>query len=184
MYIDANNLSMYLPYGGFKWVKNPQSIDIMKLRGIDEIGYISEVDLSYHWNFHNIHIDLPFLPETTVPTGGKCKKLIAHFNSRNCYVLDYRNLKQALEHDLKLESVHRVLRFKQRSWLSAYINYNTELRKLAETDFEKDFYKLLNNDIFGKSMESVRKWQHIQLVTDPNKVMKLIAKPNFKDRTI
>ncbi|XP_066903545.1 uncharacterized protein [Halyomorpha halys] len=104
--------------------------------------------------------------------------------NRNRYVLHYRNLIQAIKHGLKLEKIHRALKFNQSPWLSSYIEYNTELRKGASNDFEKDFYKLLNNAVFGKTMENIRNRQDIQLVTDSKKLMKLIAKPNFIDRTI
>ncbi|XP_066902574.1 uncharacterized protein [Halyomorpha halys] len=191
IYLDANNLygqsmSMYLPYGGFEWVQNPESINISDLKDDDEIGYIFEIDISYPQQLHDSHYDLPFLPETIVPprASSKSKKLITHFEKRNHYVLYYRNLIQAIKHGLKLEKIHRALKFKQSPWLRSYIEFNTELRKGASNDFEKDFYKLLNNAVFGKTMENVRNHLDIQLVTDSKKLMKLIAKPNFIDRTI
>ena len=80
------------------------------------------------------------------------------------YVVQIRALKQALKHGLKLKRVHKVLQFNQKAWLKPYIDMNTELRKKARNDFEKEFFKLLHNVVFGKPMENVRKHRDIKLV--------------------
>ena len=72
-------------------------------------------------------------------------------------MLHIKSLKQALNHGLKLKRVHRIIEFNQKAWLKPYIDMNTELRKLVKDDFEKDLFKLMNNAVFGKTMESIRK---------------------------
>ena len=88
-------------------------------------------------------------------------------------------LKQALDHGLKLRKVHRVIEFDQQAWLKEYIDVNTELRKKASNDFEKDFFKLMNNAVFGKTFENVRKHWDIKLVKTDKKRIKLVSEPNY-----
>ena len=87
----------------------------------------------------------------------KCSKLVCNLYDKSNYVVHIRSLKQALDHGLILRKVHRVTQFNPEVWLKEYIDMNTELRKQAKNDFEKDFCKLMNNSVFGKTMENVRK---------------------------
>jgi hypothetical protein len=91
----------------------------------------------------------------------------------------YRNLKFYLERGLKLTAVHRVLRFEQHPWLKTYIMLNTEMRTKATTVAEKDFFKLMNNAVFGRSMMNVRKQKKITLLTSAEQLRKAIASPAF-----
>ena len=107
------------------------------------------------------------------------KKLVRNLNDKKNYVVPINVLKQALDHRLKLRKVHRVIEFDQEAWLKEYIDFNTELRKKATNDFEKDFFKLMNNAVFGKTMENVRKHRDIKLVKTDKKGNKLVSEPNF-----
>ena len=119
-------------------------------------GYILEVDVEYPKNLNYLHNDLPFLAERMKIN--KCSKLVYNLYDKNNYIVHIRSLKQALNHGLILEKVHRVIQFNQEVRLKEYIDMNTELRKQAKNDFEKDFFKLMNNSVFGKTMEKVQRY--------------------------
>ena len=76
--------------------------------------------------------------------------------------------------------MHRIIGFNQEAWLKSYIDMKTELRKVAKNDFEKDLFKLMNNSVFGKTMENIRKHRDIKLVTTDKKRSKLVSEPNFR----
>ncbi|KAL4103924.1 hypothetical protein QTP88_019241 [Uroleucon formosanum] len=184
---NGNNLygwamSEYMPFGDFKWVE-PSLSGLDDLDDTSPIGRIYEVDVIYPQELHDHHNDLPFLPENGIPAGSKVKKLMATFESKKKYIVHYRNLQQAIKNGLKVEKVHRVLQFKQSPWLAEYISMNTEMRKMATNDFEKEFFKLMNNAVFGKTMESVRKRIKIELVSCPRRFQKLVNKSTFKHAT-
>ena len=112
----------------------------------------------------------------------KCKKLVCNLYNKKKYLAHINTLKLALNHGLKswLKSkIHRVIEFNQEAWLKPYIDKNTELRKLAKNDFEKDLFKLMNNSVFGKTMENIRKHRDIKLVTTDKKRSKLVSEPNY-----
>ena len=108
-----------------------------------------------------------------------CKKLIRNLYDKKNYVDHIRSLKQALNPGLVLKMVHRVIKFNQRASHKEYIDMNTELRKNARNDFGKDFFKLMNNAVFGKTMENVRKHRDIKLVNTDTKRNKLVSEPNY-----
>ena len=109
----------------------------------------------------------------------KCKKLVCNLYNKKKYVVHINSLKQALNHGLKLKKIHRIIEFNQEAWLKPYIGMNTELRKLGRNDFEKDLFKLMNNSVFGKTMENIRKHREIKLVTTDKKRSKLVSEPNY-----
>ncbi|XP_031632653.1 uncharacterized protein LOC116346631 [Contarinia nasturtii] len=183
MYLDANNLYGYamsqcLPIGEYQWLsehvieQNFNTLDyqknessILNLKDESDMGYIFEVDLHYPSNLHEKHNDFPFCPEKrTIPGITKIDKLLLTFYDKEKYIVHYSMLKLALEHGLILKKVHRVLQFRQSAWLKPYIELNTKLRAQANNDFEKDFYKLLNNAIYGKTMENLRLRSDIRLI--------------------
>ena len=95
------------------------------------------------------------------------------------YVIHISALKQAIDHELILKKVHRVIEFRQEAWLKPYIDMNTKLRTEAKNDFEKDFFKLMTNSVFGKTMENVRNHRDIKLVTTNERRNKLVSEPNY-----
>ena len=124
-----------------------------------------------------IYSDLSFLPERMEIN--KCKKLVCNLLNKKKYVIHVNSLKQALNHELKLKKIHRIIEFNQKEWLKPYIHMNTELRKEAKNDFEKNLFKLMNNSVFGKTMENIRKHRDIKLVTTDKKRSKLVLEPNY-----
>jgi hypothetical protein len=110
---------------------------------------------------------------------GGVRKLVPNLQNKTKYVLHYRALKQCLSHGLKLTKVHRVLEFDQQPWMKSYIDLNTSMRKRATNDFERDNFKLMNNSVFGKTMENIRKHIDVKLVKTMEKCQKLVNKPNF-----
>ena len=140
-------------------------------------GYVLEVDVKYPKRLHKLHSDLPFLSERMEVN--KCKKLVCNLFNKKKYVVHINSLKQVLNHGLKLKKIHRIIEFNQETWLKSYIDMNTELRKLAKNDFEKDLFKLMNNSVFGKTMENIRKHRDIKLVTTDRKRSKLVSEPNY-----
>ncbi|KAE9530102.1 hypothetical protein AGLY_011564 [Aphis glycines] len=163
IYQDCNNLygwamSQHMPYGGFKWVE-PKLEGLNDLNDTSPIGRIYEVDITYPKELHDKHNDLPFLPQNGIPNGSKVKKLMATLQSKKNYIIHYRNLQQVIANGLIVE------KFNQSPWLAPYIALNTEMRKKAANNFEKDFFKLLDNAVFGKTMESMRKRIKMELVS-------------------
>ncbi|CAH3149424.1 unnamed protein product [Porites lobata] len=194
-YLDANNLygwamSQQLPTHGFSWMKDltkEKVMDILEkanhsMSNRGRKGYIFEVDLEYPKDLWDTHNDYPLAPEKMNVNG--VEKLICHFKPRKNYVVHYRNLRQYLEMRMRITAVHRGISFYQSSWMEPYIRKNTELRKTAANSFEKDFFKLMNNSVFGKTIENIRKRQNIFLVDDRKRAAKLTSRPNFDRATI
>ena len=117
--------------------------------------------------------------ETFNITIGQVKKLVSTLNDEEKYVLHCRNLQLYLDLGLRLKKVHRVLEFNQSPWLKQYIDFNTKKRTSAKNSFEKDFFKLMNNSVFSKTMENIRKRVDVKLVTSKEKLLKLASKPTF-----
>ena len=207
-YWDSNNLygwsmSQSLPKSNFHWLES-EKVEKFNVNQIDDDnmeGYILEVDLDYPDDIHDLHNDYPLAPETckisrqmlseysrrlginiygsenAIPC---TQKLVPHVGPHKNYVIHYRNLKQCLEQGLKVDKIHRILAFNQSQWLAPYIKLNTEKRKAAINEFEKDFFKLMNNSIFGKSCENLRNRRNIELVCKAARLRSIAAKPSFK----
>ena len=107
-----------------------------------------------------------------------CKKI---YKDKKRYVLHIKTIDQTLKHGLKLEKVQRAIEFQHSKWMKAYIMLNTMLRKAAKNQFEKDFFKFMNNSVFGKTMENIKKHKDMKFVTSKQKYRKYVMKPNFMD---
>ena len=196
MYLDANNLygvSMVqsLPYKNFKW-----SNDLTH----DQKG-IYEVDIEIPKELHNKFKDYPLCPEIknisednlseyqiylnnklNIKYTEKDKKLILDLLPKKNYKIYYKNLEYYMKLGVKITKIHKILTFDEKPFLKDYIDLNTNLRKKAINDLEKDLFKLMNNAIFGKSMENVLNRSNIKLINnDPEKLLKLIRQPNFQN---
>ena len=187
MYVDANNLyggamAEKLPTHGFKWLSSGEMKKLFNnqvLQVWEKIPCILEVDLEYPENLHDLHNDYPFCPERVECKNG-VEKLIPNLRNKTKYVIHYRNLIQCLKAGLKLKKIHRGIKFVESDWMKPYIEMNTNLRAKAKNNFEKDFFKLMNNSVFGKTMENIRNRVDVKLVNTKEKLRKLVAKPNLK----
>ncbi|KAL4154292.1 hypothetical protein QTP88_002114 [Uroleucon formosanum] len=187
-YLDANNLygwamSKYLPTGDFKWVDSLNDFDVMNISDKSCKGYILEVDLHYPKELHDLHSDFPLAPERHFDNK-QLPKLLTTLYDKKKYIIHYETLKLYINLGLKIEKIHRVLEFSQSPWLKVYVDFNTNLRSEAKNEFEKEYFKLMNNSVYGRTMMNVRNHVDIRLCSNASKVEKLIAKPNFDRRTI
>ena len=170
MYVDTNNLYGYamrkkLPVDNFQWEINLSIFTkdfIKNYQEESDTGYLLFVDVIYPKNLREKHKYLPFLPEKI--KRNKVIKLTCQITDKNNYSVSIFALKQALNHGLILKKVHSVISFRQEAWLKPYIDMNTQLRAKAANEFGKDFYKLCNSSVYGKTMEHVRKHRDIRLV--------------------
>ena len=201
-YLDKNNLygwtmSEYLPYEKFEWAKNVDELDVMLINKKSDVGYFLEVDLEYPNELHELHNDYPLAPEKLPVSNDKlstyCKniadeydikvgdvtKLIPNLGNKTKYVLHYRNLELYLSLGMKLTKIHRALQFKQSEWMKRYIDFNTKKRKNAANDFEKDFFKLMINFVYGKTMENLRKRINVRLVNNEKDFLKYTSRPTY-----
>ena len=187
MYLDANNLygcamSKKLPIHSFKWLTSGEMEKLFNNRVVqvwEKTPCILEVDLEYPENLHDSHNDYPFCPERVECKNG-VEKLIPNLRDKTKYVIHYKNLIQCLKAGLKLKKIHRGIKFIESEWMKPYIEMNTNLRTKAKNNFEKDFFKLMNNSVFGKTMENIRNRVNVKLVNTEEKLKKLAAKPNLK----
>lgn len=209
MYLDANNLyglamSRYLPFKNFRWCRTSFSAnDVLNYDETSDTGYILDVDLEYPPELHDLHSDYPLAPELLSVSSdmlshesrtiyksyhnGKEKipdeqeqKLIANLKDKTNYVTHINNLKYYLEKGMVLKRVNRCISFEQKPWLKSWIDFNTEKRTKASSDFEKDFFKLMNNAVFGKTMENVRNHIDFELVNNAERLAKIHNEPVFK----
>lgn len=196
-------MNQFLPESDFKWLNECEiaEIDWEKIETETERGFILEVDLTYPKKLHKLHSDFPLAPmklkinndelsdyqknaiDFLKPFGYRraaTEKLLQTLHDKSNYILHFKNLKLYLELGMKLKKIHRVLSFHQSRFLKTYIEKNTNLRKNSKNDFEKDLFKLLNNAVFGKSIQDQRKHINVKLALNENQAKSLISKPNYE----
>ena len=178
-YLDANNLYVWamskpLPTGNFMLMKT--------LNNWRNHSCILEVDLEYPKQLHELHNEYPVAPESL--NVGNVDKLIPNLMNKKRYIIHRDNLLLYESSGLKISTVHRGITFTESPWLKEYIDLNTGLRAKATNTFEKDFFQLMNNSVFGKTMENIRNRVDIRLITNEKEAKKLISKLNFHHRTI
>ena len=201
LYIDANNLygwamSESLPFDEIKFEKDICLNDILNAPDDSDIGYFIEVDLKYPDNIKQKTKNFPFAPENKKINPDSfndymkkikpdnytaTKKLICDRSDKKNYLIHYRMLKFYTRHGMIINKVHNIISFKQSKWLEKYINFNTQKRNMSKNDFEKDFYKLLNNAFYGKTMENVRNRLKIKFIKkdDQREILKQQSKLSF-----
>ena len=197
LYGDA--MSQYLPYGGFKWVKTTNETINRILNKSDNSlhGYFLELDLEYLKNLHDFHKDYPMAPEKIKVKDemlspyclkiknkhdiklGDINKLTPNLMSKKNYVVHYRNLKYYLSQGLILKKVQKILKFKQSAWMKPYIDFNTQKRKEATNEADKSCFKLLNNVVYGKTMENMRKRIKIRITKTQKDFLKYASRPTL-----
>ena len=208
-YFDMNNLygkvtSEYLLYGGVKWVKvNNEVINRILNESSNNLHrYFLEIDLEIQEKLHDIHTDLPIAPEEIKVTEkmlspfqleikkeydikvGVTNKLIPNLYPKNNYVVHYRSLQYYLSQGAKLITVHKILEFKQSAWMKPYIEFNTERRKEATNEADKNLFKLLNNAAYGKTMENMRKRMKVRVTTTEKDYIKYASRTTFINHKI
>ena len=201
LYIDANNLydhsmSEPLPYDEIKFDNTVKLEDILNTPDDSDIGYFIEADLIYPDNIKERTKNLPFAPvnrkinpdnfndymkEIRPDTYVQSSKLICDWSDKKNYLIHYRMLNFYVRHGMIVDKVHDIISFKQSRWLEKYINFNTQKRNQTVNDFEKDFYKLLNNAFYGKTMENVRNRLKIKFIKkdDYREIIKHQSKLTF-----
>ena len=194
---------LYLRYSGFKWLNQKEISDFyLNPSENSSVGYISGVDLEYPSEMHGLHNDYPLAAEKLETNQnmlskyyfnianeygtkiGGVTKLVTSLGNKSKYVVHYRNLQLYFSLGMKLTKVHRILTFKQSDWLKKYIDFNTDKRKNAASSFEKDFFKLMNNSVFGKTMKNLRKRISVQLINNTKDHVRSISKPSFISQKI
>ena len=202
LYFDANNLygdsmSQPLPYDEIKFDNEVELEDILNTPDDSDIGYFIEVDLKYPDNIKQKTKYLPFAPvnkkinpntfndymkEIKPDTYIQTSKLICDWSDKKNYLVHYRMLKFYIRHGMEVVKIHNIISFKQSTWFEKYISFNTQKRNKAKNDFEKDFFKLLNNAFYGKTMENVRNRLKIKFIKkdDYSEIIKQQSKLTFE----
>jgi hypothetical protein len=208
MYWDANNLygwamRQYLPHGNLQFDNTVSLDEILATPDESDTGYFIDCDLRFPKEIHDKLKEYPPCPENITPNiewfsksqieigekngvikNGKYNggnKLIPHLFEHKNYVIHYRNLKFVKALGVEIGDIHNVISFKQSAWLAPFIDFNTKKRQEAKNDFEKDFFKLMNNSVYGKTMENVKNRMQLHMTTSKENAVKWFSKLNFKD---
>ena len=185
-YFDANSLyptAMLepLPVGNFAWMRKNELEKWEEFVEKEDVGCVLEVDLEYPAELHDDHNDYPLAPES-LEMGG-VKKLIPNFMDKKSMVLHGKSLQQYLSLGMKLKKIHRGIKFREEAFMKPFIELNTKLRTAAKNDFEKNFFKLISNSVYGKTLENVRNRVKVYIVNDEKQKRRLTSQPHYKHST-
>lgn len=201
----AHSMSQCLPLGNFEWIKptTDQVANVMNTPDDSEVGYLLEADSYCPKELHDEQSEYPFLPQRYEPKHEELSEyyhkvrsvndpsynknkpaklnetLICNFHPKTKYVMYYRNAKQAVAHGHIITKVHRILKFSQSKWMKPYIDLNTNLRKKALFEWQKDVFKLMSNAVYGKMLENVRKYKKFDVASEEKQFNKLVRDPYF-----
>ena len=192
--LHGHAMSHYLPISNFKWVKNIDEIEqrlkvkvqldmYLKQTQSTQKTYIMNIVI-IHQQYKKIKIQKEWLSNYCLKisnehniTTGTVKKLVPNLMNKNNYVIHYRNLQQCLELGMKLKKIHRILKFKQSDWMKPYTDFNTQKRTISNSESDKNFFKLMNNAVYGKTMENMRKRVKIRIIKNEKDIIKYTSKP-------
>ena len=197
-------MTQYLPYGGFRWLRKKEidEFDLDLFKENSSVGYILEVDLEYPSELHDLHNDYPLASQKLeinqdmlskyysdiankygIKIGG-VNKLVPNLRNKSKFVIHYRNLQLYLPLGMKLSKVHRILKFKQCDCLKKFVDFNTDKRKNASNNFVRDFFKLLSNSVFGKTMEKLRERICVELINNAKDYVRCVSRPSFVSQKV
>ena len=207
LYLDANNLygramQEYLPWKNFEWM-SPHQLNydfIKRLEPEGEVGCIIQCSLEYPVALHDYHSDYPLAPiKKSIPYGmlspvarmicdkhklkrtTNVEKLLATVEDKDFYILHYRNLQLYVSLGLRVKKIHAGIIFKQGPIMKSYVDFNSEKRAQAVNKFDTDFYKLLSNSLYGKTIENPEKRSKVKLCSESSMYENYVGKPNFKN---
>ncbi|XP_039296247.1 uncharacterized protein LOC120355032 isoform X2 [Nilaparvata lugens] len=187
IYWDCNNLyavgmSGNLPHSKFEWMseREIEEFDPQKITD-SSLGYMLEVDLEYPSHLQSTHNCFPLAPLKETPPTGRYEKLITTFTNKEKYVIYSDNLKLYLELGMVLKKVHRGIKFEQSRWMKPFIDMNTQLRTVADNEFDRTLYKLINNSCYGRTLMNVKNHTDFEIVMDEEKLDRIISKPRVKN---
>ena len=202
--LDANNLyggvmqKELLPIGSFRFANEVSISQILNMPQDSAIGYFAEVDLECPTDVHDNQRDYPLAPvkeivqdvwlsdfqinlkeQYNIPEAKVPKLLQTLFDKKN-YVVHYKLLQLYVQLGLRITKLHRVLQFNQERWLEPYITLNTNMRKNATNKFQQNYYKLMNNSVYGKTIESKRRQSSVEITRNAERAEKLVSKFEFE----
>ena len=195
-------MTQYLPYDGFEWMSEEEisEIDIDLVDKDSHEGYILEVELEYPDDLHNLHNNYPLAPEKLRVSSdmlssycvdiakkygikvGEVNILIPNLRDKNNYIVHYRNFQLYKSLRVKIVKIYRFLKFKQSDWLKKFLMLNTEKRMCAVNGFEKSFFKLIVNSVYGETMQNLRKRVNVKLINNEKDYLKCVSRPTLFSR--
>jgi hypothetical protein len=192
------SMSQALPTHDFQWIEDFDSIDFTTISDNSSVGYFIECDLVYPEHLHESHASYPLCPtpltitrdmlsafqQEMKPGFKQSRKLCANFLPKEKVVLHYKAFQLYTSLGMEVTHIHRVLSFQQSKWLEPYIRFNNDQRKIATSDFQKSFYKLMNNAYYGRTLMNKRKHTTIEVVTCLEKAISQLAKPTIDSFSI